>query len=346
MAFHLPYLGYGIAVLSERKRAHARHRPPRPAHRPRARWPACGATPPRKGVRSRHDPARRPARRPPGGRRRGAGLAGDVHRVRHECRRVLRDRLQLPAGGHPDRTGQRLGDERHDADPHRYRRQRHRRQHERDDQDLQRLDRHRDGRADAHRHALGHELEQDGLDARPGHLHRPGDADRHVGQHRHQQRQHLQDRHHRPDRHQHLRREQGGRHRRQDRERRHAHLHLLRGDHAGVGVDRLGRRERRGPHQVHEQRQRPDHHPQHREQRVGDPPRQRPDERRLRHRNDDLQRDDGHVVRRHLGRRHPRDAVQRELVGQPRAQHELEAQSERQGPRRQRSVDDAPTPRP
>ncbi len=65
---------------------------------------------------------------------------------------------------------------------------------------------------------------------------------------------------------------------------------------AVVGVERLGRSDTAGPHQVHEQRQRHDHRAHHGEQRVGDPPRQRPDERRLRHRDDDLQRDDGHVA--------------------------------------------------
>jgi hypothetical protein len=54
------------------------------------------------------------------------------------------------------------------------------------------------------------------------------------------------------------------RHRGQDRVGRHADLHLLRGRHAGVGVDRLGRLEHRGPHQVHERRQRHDHDAHHR----------------------------------------------------------------------------------
>ena len=75
VAFHLPYLGYGLATLSERRCACSSSALPALLIA-LTRWPGLwrDSHPGSGGRRSRHDPARRPARRRPGGRRCGAGL--------------------------------------------------------------------------------------------------------------------------------------------------------------------------------------------------------------------------------------------------------------------------------
>ena len=182
----------------------------------------------------------------------------------------------------------------------------------------------------------------------PGHLHRVSDADRHVGQHRHEQRQHLHGRHHRsPTATSIVGRQQDGRHRGQDRGRRHAHLHLLRGRSPPASVwTRLERREHRGPHQVHEQRQRHDHRAHHR-RRGADQARQRRDQRQLRERR-----------RRPSTRRWRCSADGTSVVvtlgtpsnvspsASPGRNMTLDAQREHQGPRRQRGARRRPTTRP